>query len=159
MEYLLAQWENCFFRLLEDLSFNVWDAHASVCNGFSLFVVQRRKKMKFAFSVGRIIYFLKGAFFISGLKAIKVCVVTNVCYILSMKVQQHPCSKFVLLLPFWYLKLHVLFWLQWEHKASTHLSSVAWFWTKIVKKWLLFQGGGKKFACWQRKSAVKQRLF
>lgn len=74
MEYLLAQWENCFFRLQEDLSFNVCDARASACNGFSIFVVRRHEKMKFAFQLAEIIYFLKGVFFISGLKATKVCI-------------------------------------------------------------------------------------
>lgn len=80
MEYLLAQWENCFFRLLEDPSFNACDAKASASNGFSIFVVRRHEKIKFAFQLAEIIYSHKGVFFISCLKAMKVCaVIIYVC--------------------------------------------------------------------------------
>lgn len=48
------------------------DAEAPACNGFGIFVVERQEKMKFAFQLAEIIYFLKGAFFISCLKAAKV---------------------------------------------------------------------------------------
>lgn len=58
--------------MLEDPSFNVCDAEAPACNGFSIFVVERQEKMKFAFQLAEIIYFLKGVFFIGCLKAAKV---------------------------------------------------------------------------------------
>lgn len=61
--------------MLEDTSFNVCDAEASASNGFSVFVVRRHEKMKFAFQLAEIIYFQKGTFFTGHLKVTQVYVV------------------------------------------------------------------------------------
>lgn len=56
-----------FFRLPEDPSFNARDAGDPASNGFSVFVVQRHEKMKFADRLTEMICSHKGVFFISTL--------------------------------------------------------------------------------------------
>lgn len=56
-------------RLPEDPAFNVRDAGDPTSNGFSVFVVQRHEKMKFADRLTEMICSHKGVFFISSLKA------------------------------------------------------------------------------------------
>lgn len=59
------------------------DAEASASNGFSIFVVRRHEKMKFAFQRAEIIYSHNGVFFISRFRAMKVYVVIiYVCAVL-----------------------------------------------------------------------------
>lgn len=55
------------------------DVEASASNGFSIFVVRRHEKMKFAFQLAEIIYSRKGVFFVSLLKATWVYVAVYVC--------------------------------------------------------------------------------
>lgn len=55
-------------RLPEDPSFHVRDAGDPAGNGFSVFVVHRHEKMKFAVRLTEIIYSHKGVFFISSLR-------------------------------------------------------------------------------------------
>lgn len=56
-----------FFRLPEDPSFNVGGAGDPASNGFSVSVVQRHEKMKFADRLTGIICSHKGVFFSSAL--------------------------------------------------------------------------------------------
>lgn len=68
-----------FFQLLEDPSFNVCDAEAPASNGFSIFVVQRHEKMKFAVQLTEIIYSHRSVVFISSLRTMNVCFVMVGC--------------------------------------------------------------------------------
>lgn len=68
-----------FFQLLEDPSFNVCDAEAPASNGFSIFVVQRHEKMKFAAQLTEIIYSHKSVVFIRSLRTVNMCFVMVGC--------------------------------------------------------------------------------
>lgn len=72
------------FGVPEDPSFHVRDAGAPAGNGFSVFVVQRRQKMKFAVRLSEVIYSHKGVFFISSSAAVNArCVIKHVRRILG----------------------------------------------------------------------------
>lgn len=70
---------------LFDCQRTLHDAGDPAGNGFSVFVVQRHEKMKFAVGLTEIIYSHKGVFFISSLRA-----VTALCFVIK-----HVCCVFV----------------------------------------------------------------